>query len=133
MIPMATWGEIKGRIVRIVSPRTVIVDIGTKNGVSTGSNLVVYEEGQEIAGLDGKSLGKMEYVKANLRVIHAQENFSLAETVDTEDVTSISGSIASSLTIRKRLPVSEKEIEPLVDYDKTVKKGDLVKVTKWEP
>lgn len=135
MIPLAKFEEIKGRIVRIVSPRAVIVDIGTKNGVRVGSELVVYEEGQEITGLDGKSLGKMEYVKANLRVVHAQESFSLAETLETVvfPASTISGSIASSLTIKQTLPVSEKEIEPLSSYDKTVKKGDLVKVIKREP
>jgi hypothetical protein len=127
MIPMAAGGAIKGKVIRIISPQAVIVDIGTKEGIGTGMKLVIYEEGQTIYGLDGEDLGKVEYVKATVRVVHAQEKFSIAENVETAKITSISGSIASSLTYKEDLAVPAKQIEPLTEYDKTIKKGDLVR------
>ena len=119
--------KIKGKVIRIISPLSVIVNIGLKDGITTGTDLVIYEEGQDIQEPDGKSLGKIEFVKARLRVTHAQENFSIAESAEREDMTTISGSIATSLSFKKSLLVNEKQIEPLTAFDKTVKKGDFVR------
>lgn len=126
MIPMAVGGAIKGKVIRIISPQAIIVDIGTEEGIATGMKLVIYEEGQTIYGLDGEDLGKVEYVKATVRVVHAQEKFSIAENVETAKIASISGSIASSLTYKEDLTVPAKQIEPLTEFDKTIKKGDFV-------
>jgi len=128
MIPMATKNEVKGKVIRIISPQGLIVDIGTRNGIATGNKLIIYEEGQSIIGLDGKNLGKVEFVKATVCVTHAQENFSIAENIEIRDSLDLSGSIARSLTYIEQLPVSEKQIEPLTGYDRTIKKGDLVRL-----
>jgi hypothetical protein len=124
---MAARSPIKGKVIRILSPDSFIVDIGSKDGTKREMGLVIYEEGQDIFGLDGKSLGKIEFVKASLRITHVQENFSVAESAETEDATTISGSIATSLTFKKSLPVAQKQIDPLTSFDKTIKKGDLVR------
>lgn len=124
---MSNGTIIKGKVIRILSNDSFIVSIGSKDGARVGMRLIIYEEGQDITGLDGKSLGKIEYVKARLEINHVQENFSVAASTETEDATTISGAIATSLTFKYPLPVAQKQIEPLSPFDKTIKKGDLVR------
>ena len=116
-----------GNVIRIPDRYSVVINVGRKHNVSTGMSFMVYEEGEPIIAPDGTNLGKIEHVKALVRVTHVQKEFSIAETWKSDKVTTVSSSIFNSLAIRKSLPVSEDEIEPFRSFSKEVKVGDLVK------
>ena len=115
-----------GKVIRIPDKYTIIIDAGSNRGARAGMEFAIYEEGENIFS-GGKALGKIEHVKALTRIKHVQENFSIAETIESEETTTISGSIVSSLKWRNALPVMEDQINPFVPYNKFVKVGDLAR------
>jgi hypothetical protein len=126
---MAPKVVIVGKVIRIPDKYNVIIDVGKKQGVHVGMRFAIYEEGEPILTPDGKDLGKIEHVKALVSIKHVQENFSLAETIESEEPSTVSGSIVTSLRWKRNLPVTDGRIQPFKPYDKSVKVGDLAKQT----
>jgi hypothetical protein len=118
---------IVGKVIRIPDKYSVIIDVGKRQGVNIGMKFALYEEGEPIFAPDGKDLGKIEHVKALVSIKHVQENFSLAETIESEEPSTVSGSIVTSLRWKRNLPVADDQIQPFIPYDKSVKVGDLAK------
>jgi hypothetical protein len=69
--------RVQGKIVKILSDKALIINLGTKDGINVNSTVHVIHTGEEIKDPDNdKSLGNLEYVKAVLRISHAQETIS---------------------------------------------------------
>ncbi len=124
-----------GRIIRILSPTTVLINLGRNNSVSVGDIFLVFIEGEEIIDPEtGKKLGKYEYSKGTLVVTNVQQQFSEAQDVRREAFSPVSETIASlktGVTTTKKLSVDEREIAPLRTLDSellnTIRVGDKVR------
>ena len=69
--------HVQGKIVKILSNKALVINLGTKDGIDTNAAVHVIHTGEEIKDPENdKSLGNLEYVKAVLRVSHAQETMS---------------------------------------------------------
>ncbi len=123
---------IQGTVIRIPSDTSVIIDVGSKHGVRLGMDFKIYAEGEPIYTPDRtEELGKIEHVKAVVRVTQVQENFSVATSIEEFDITDMSKAIYTALSSTKKpLPVSERDIEPFSSFEKTIKVGDLAKQLK---
>jgi hypothetical protein len=128
---MEPFKPIMANVVKIIDEYTVIIDAGYKKGVSLGMKFVIYSEGGEIQDLDGNSLGKVEFPKAQVEVTHVQEKMSIARNLQVVtfnpamEIAEALGNITYST--RKELPVNSDSIERVAPVDKNVKVGDKVR------
>ena len=85
---------VKGKIIKILSDKALVVNVGTKNGIKVNDILHIIHKGEEITDLDGnESLGLLEYVKAAVRVSHVQETMSTCVPLSVSKETSVSSSL----------------------------------------
>lgn len=104
------------RVAKVLEPGKIVINKGSKDGITNSMEFLVYEIGEEIKDpVSGKSLGVLEDPKGTFRLIHVQEN------------------IAVLLTNIKRpsklLPfMAFGEVNQEYEIMKTVKIGDLVKI-----
>lgn len=122
--------HISGKVIKIISLFSVIIDVGTNEGVKRGMKFIIYEEGDVIKDpTSNNSLGRLELVKATVEVEHVQPNLSLTSslTQNYKDL-SLTALIGFPRTMRSPLPIDENSITPLSkkDADK-IKVGDLVR------
>ena len=69
--------QVKGKIAKIIDESTVILNVGAKDGVTSGMRFVIYEEGEEVQDPDtGDSLGAWEVVKGEVAAKHVQERIN---------------------------------------------------------
>ena len=74
-----------GKVIRIFDETTLLVNIGSKDGMKRGDNVFVVEAGEEITDPDtGESLGDLEMVKAELTAVDIQERMSVLKTISVE-------------------------------------------------
>jgi len=71
---------LRGKVIRIDDEYTIFIDLNEKHGVEEGMVFIVYEEGEEIFDTNGRSIGKIEYPKVNVKIINVSEKFSIAES-----------------------------------------------------
>jgi hypothetical protein len=125
---------IKGKVAAIKGDYAVVINKGYNDGVEEDMRFMIYEEGEEIFDPDTTlSLGRLEYVKAKVKVKIPSENFSWAETYDTYTIPGMGSLIASLNTLaprfeRAKLPLDESTESsvsgPVIPQ---VKMGDLVR------
>ncbi len=73
----------RGKVLQVVDDHTVVVSLGTATtpSISPDDRVLIFVEGEEVTDPDtNEVLGKVEWVKARLKVTHSQERFSTAET-----------------------------------------------------
>ena len=118
---------IGGIIVKIVDEHTVVIDRGHEHGVEEDMRFVIFELGDEIMDPDTRtSLGKLEHVKAKIKVTNVQEKFSTAETYKTYTMPILPPFL--NTTVREELPLDKETIASLQKLPRTsVKIGDLVR------
>ena len=69
---------IEGKVAKILDEFTLIINVGSAQGVSAGMRFIIYATGDEIVDPDsGESLGKWEVVKGLLVASHVQEKLSI--------------------------------------------------------
>ena len=129
---------IVANVVRILDQFTILIDAGYKQGIVMGMKMVIFSEGEEIKGLEGENLGRVEHPKAQVEVIHVQEKLSMAKSSEKEYVNDPTLAIASALSSisyyrRKELPVDLESIRKIATVDNTVKVGDKVKQLEVKP
>lgn len=126
---------IRGKVIKIIDQYRVILNVGEGARVKPDMRFIIYDEGDEISDpTNGKSLGKLELVKATVRVEHVQPEFCIAGTIPvsysyTLDIFSAMQAVTTMRrSERKPLPVDEKDITPLFTKgaDK-IRVGDLVR------
>jgi hypothetical protein len=123
---------LKGKVLKILSPYKIAINLGAANGVKKGMKFVIYEEGEMIKDPSTQQdLEKLEIVKGYVEVTHVQEKISIAESYETEkrvyhpfgSMWLTSGSQEITVTEKKEL-TSEKITEP---KPSPVKEGDFVR------
>ena len=122
--------HISGKVIKIINLFSVIIDVGTNEGVKRGMKFIIYEEGDEIKDpTSNNSLGRLELVKGTVEVEHVQTNFSLTSSL-TQNYKDLfpTALIGFPRMTRRPLPIDENSITPLSkkDADK-IKVGDLVR------
>ncbi len=84
---------IEGKIAKIIDSRTVILSVGSENGVKDGIVFAVLDEGDEVKDPDtGESLGKWEIIKGQVMVTNTQEKMCTANPPPREATEESSGS-----------------------------------------
>lgn len=116
------------RVIRIIDDFTIMIDKGYETGnLEEGTRITVFEPGPEIKDLDGNSLGKYDFTKANLIITEVFQRFSIAQNVEEGSPFSVTNFLSGGQT-KLAINVNEDEIEPLEPKDIQVKKGDLVRI-----
>jgi len=122
---------LKGYVMKILNPSTVIISLGRLNGVKKHMKFVIYEEGEMIIDPKTKAqIERLELVKGEIEVVHVQEKVSIAESYSIEERTAYSPlatmfpySTKEEVKIKKHLTrekIEEASPSPL-------KVGDLVR------
>lgn len=128
--------EIKGKIVRILSDREVVIDKGSANGVKYSMEFVIYEEADPV--VDPKSreiLARIDLVKNRVYVTHIQERICIAETapsgLGTGSAVAQGGPVLSQerdgKSLQPKLDVDPGDIMPPRDVSHRVRVGDKVR------
>jgi hypothetical protein len=118
--------ELEGRVIRIPDKYSVIIDVGSRDGVKKGMKFKIYEISESILTPEGEDLGRLEYIKAIVQVTQVQERFCIARNTEREDATSTIFSVTKALTHQKTasLPVTSKDIQPFPSLNSIIKIGD---------
>jgi hypothetical protein len=138
---MATQ-KIKGKIIRIIDKRTVVINLGGENGINNNSVFYILGEPEEIQDpFTNEILGTVNVTKTRVKASQVFEKFTIATTTWT--VTSYRSSVLSLLSAgvagsgyetkevdEGELNVNSKELQPWKARSETpVKIGDEVEVT----
>lgn len=117
---------LKGKIIKILDDKRVIVNLGYKDDVKKDMRFIIYTEGEEIIDPESKkSLGKREIVKHRIKAIHIQENFSIMES-DVWVKTTFDKLLGPGLKTQKDLLLKE-NVKKIEEVDLAIKVGDLVR------
>ncbi|MGP1513715.1 MAG: hypothetical protein ACTTI7_05370 [Gemella haemolysans] len=126
--------DITGKVVRILSDKELVVNLGYSDGVKLNDEIIIYEIGEEVKTLDGDIIGTLDHIKAKLVVTTVYENLSKCEypkeniTAFEKSALSISKSFVSYET-QKSLNVDKNEIEPYKKkHSDKIHIGDNVKI-----
>jgi len=70
--------QLRGKIVKILSDKALVINLGIQDGITVNDTVHIIHPGEEVSDPDNakKTLGTLEYVKAVLRVTHAQDTMS---------------------------------------------------------
>lgn len=111
---------VKGRVARILDEYSVVLNVGTRQGVRPGMRFVIYVEGDEIADpVSLEPLGRLELVKAVVQAVHIQETMTVVsapvDEAKSESTTVLSARLAEAsggvnLPQRNRLSVRGSDI-----------------------
>lgn len=117
-----------GRVLKILDPYRVVVDIGYNKGIKNNMKFIIYELGEEIIDPDTRRvIDRLEIIKHCIKVIQIQEKFSVMKSDEYEPdffKTFTSGDYQSKI-----IPLSTEE-KPAKSSEKEYKKikvGDLVR------
>ena len=136
---MRSMNLIKGKVAAIKGDYAVVINKGCEDGVEEDMRFMVFEEGEEIYDPDDptKSLGKLEYIKAKVKVKNPSEKFSWAETYESDMIPGTGSAMASAVASisrfapryeRARLPLDATTSSPVSGpVMPNVKVGDLVR------
>jgi len=126
---------LKGRIIQTLGQYKVIVNLGAGSGIKRGMDFIIYSEGETVRDPQSNEiLGKLENVKARVKVSHVQEKFSILESSETEKrmppmfkawADFLSG-LPRTEMVRKPLPL-EGEPKTTGEEENTVRIDDLVR------
>jgi hypothetical protein len=89
-----------GKVIRIFSETSLLVNLGKNDGVERGKRLAVIERAGDVKDPDtGESLGELELVKTELVAVYVQDRMS---TLKTESLASDTMSVPlSTLMVRE--------------------------------
>lgn len=128
---------IKGKVVKILDEYSVVVDVGSVNGVEEDMEFVIYEEGEPIEDPDtGEEIGNIEFPKARVKPYHIMENMTVMESSETEIETydvgpSVNIPNFSDLTGKKKVRVKKElpldEVPESSEKDTEIQLGDLAR------
>ena len=133
---------IRGKIIRIVDARTVIIDLGSEHGVTQGARFSIIAEAEPIVHPDtGETLGILPVVKAKLKADRVYSKFTVAvsrwlyrEFKASLGLQDFIDTVSVTKTIGGDLLIEQTELEPWKAQSETpVRKGDIVEVRVAEP
>ena len=71
--------DIIGEVVRILSNKELVINLGYNDGVKLDDEVIIYEVGEEVSNVDGVIIGTLDYIKAKLVVTTVYANLSKCE------------------------------------------------------
>lgn len=126
---MVTSPEIKGKVAAILDQYTLVLNIGSVNGVKKGMKFVIYELGDSIKDPETETeLGSLEIVKGFAEVVNVQEKLCTVRSSEeqTEYLSPI-WTVSKQITKRVSLPVSGNTVD--ISNRVKIKVGDLARQT----
>jgi hypothetical protein len=83
---------IQGKVVRVLSPTELVINLGSSHGVIEDSKFIVFALGEEMKDPDtGESLGQLEIVKGRAEVKHVQEKMSTVRSTEQQKSFTLNG------------------------------------------
>ena len=126
---------IRGKVARILNSRELVINVGSKDGVTIDMRFDVIDTAEDIMDPDtGELLGSVERQKVRVRTTRVQEKLSVASTYKTKHV-NIGGNMglasqmfmpAKWVTEYETLKSDDQTWEDLHEMDSYVKAGDPV-------
>ncbi len=117
---------LKGKIIKILDNKRVIVNLGYNDSVKKDMRFIIYAEGEDIKDPEtNKFLGKREIVKHKIKATHIQENFSIMES--DVWVKKLSDFLFDSSHNSQADLLLKEDVKKVEDIDLAVKVGDLVR------
>lgn len=119
-----------GNVIRIIDNRTIIVNVGSAN-LEVGQTIQVYELGESISDLNGKSLGNYMFIKDDLKVIQVESSYSVCQKTKTITKTlnfALSPLLETKTTEYVPLNIEPEDIKELKPHDPLVRVGDPIKL-----
>ena len=117
---------LKGKIIKILDDKRVIVNLGYNEGVKKDMKFIIYDEGEEIIDPESDiSLGKREIVKHKIKAIHIQEKFSIMVS-DVWVRSMIDKLVGTGITTQKKFSLKE-DANKNKEVNLYVKVGDFVR------
>lgn len=128
--------RIRGKIIRIIDARTVIIDLGSKDHIKDDSIFYILGEPEEIIHpFSGKTLGKVIIIKSKLKSAQVYDQFTIATTRWSVNSPKLSNNLLDHLIYDQQLIdqgelfVDPQEIQPWkAKSEIPVRVGDLVEV-----
>lgn len=123
----------EGRVIRVLNPYEVVINLGANDGVTHGSRFLVYALGDEIVDPEtGEPLGRLEDVRGRGAAKHVQERFTTVRSSEKRSerrdrMREIPSSPMNQfLTGTQRIQVIAEEVEVEAPFAE-VRVGDLVR------
>lgn len=114
---------IRGKIIRIIDTRTVIINLGTKDGITNDSYFNILGEPEEIIDPFSKEiLGAVNIVKAKLKASQAYEKFTIATT----------SWVRHSIKLKDPLSASLADMYETVEVDEGELRVDKSQIQPWK-
>jgi len=114
-----------GKIARILDRRTFVINLGSDQGVRTGTTFVIQGELEEIRDPETNALlGTIARSKGELSVVQVMPALCIASPKARQVTTGFYSSLFGTGTVEEvEIPVREQDIKPLASE---VKVGDVV-------
>lgn len=77
--------EIQGKVVRVLSPMELVINLGSSHGVTENSRFIIFTMGEEMKDPDtGDPLGQLEIVRGRAEAKHVQEKMTTIRSTETQ-------------------------------------------------
>lgn len=125
------------RVVKIVDPYRIVINVGSEHGLTISDKVAVYAEGQPVVDPETKQvLGTLDRIKAYLNVEFVYDKMSLCINAKTKLSTSWASLATAALDLtgdraREPMDVDPKAITGGWETgDTTIRIGDPVRIVK---
>ncbi len=123
--------EPTGNIIKIIDEYRVAINIG-KDFISKNDTVYVYDKNNLIKDIDGRILGKYDFLKTELIVTEVYDNFSICESIRTEynnvNRYLVLSPVLEKQVIHQRLNIDDATLQRINRDDKIIHIGDIVKL-----
>lgn len=128
--------KIEGKVAKILDKKTIVANIGEKDGVESGMKFRIYEPGERIRDPDTKEvIGRApDITKGTVVARDVKENMTVMETERTVvEKDPLNFNFARALKRRPQIIQSELNTEEEVPEDRSkIREGDHVQFTEEE-
>ena len=120
-----------------INKNNIRINRGRDSGVSIGSLYKVYQDGEEIFDLNGKTLGKKKINLALLRVVKVQNDFSDAVIVDNDSIKNQNTKNTGKKPINTKNKKKNKKAVPEQDFQEEevklvlIREGDKIEAISF--
>lgn len=116
------------KVIKIIDDKTLVINAGRENGIETGNDIEIYQPGNEIIDPDtNKSLGTLDYIKAELEVVNVYPKMSVCKDVRTKTYP-FASVLNLTQTYTETLNINPEDISGgFEDVDKKIRIGDLAR------
>ena len=116
----------QGKVIKVIDNFTIVINKGSESDVKKGDICLIYSVGEELFDPDnGESLGELEIVKGQGKVIHVQEKISTIESSEIKTTRTVKKPNINSWT--QFLNQEEESFDTIKIPFNNVEVGDFVK------